>query len=63
MLLREVAMLCGGRGMVLRLTVLAARVTVPGLTMVVRGRVVVAGRGVMMLLRRMFCHFSALPRS
>ena len=56
-------MFFGGRGMVLGLIVLAARVVVLCLMMVMRGRMVVAGRGVMMLLRRMFCHFSVLRRS
>jgi hypothetical protein len=56
-------MFFGGRGMVLGLIVLAARVVVLSLMMVMRGRMVVAGCGVMMLLRRMFCHFSVLHRN
>ena len=61
--LRKLAMFFGGRGMVLRLIVLTARVVVLGLMMVMRGCMVVAGRSVMMLLRRMFCHFSVLRRT
>jgi hypothetical protein len=63
MFVRELAMFFSGCGMVLGLIVLTARVVVLGLMMVMRGRMVVAGRGVMMLLRRMFCHFSVLRRS
>ena len=63
MFLRKLAMFFGGRGMVLGLIVLTARVVVLGLMMVMRGCMVVAGRSVMMLLRRMFCHFSVLRRS
>jgi hypothetical protein len=56
MFVRERAMFFGGGGVVLGLIVFAAGVVVLGLMMVMRGRVVVARRGVMMLLRRMFCH-------
>ena len=46
-------MFLSGRRMVLGLIVLAALV-------MVRGCMVMTGRGVMMLARRMFCHFSVL---
>ena len=61
MLVRELAMFFGGRCMVLGLIVLAARVVMLSLMVVMRRRMVVAGCGVMMLLRRVFCHLSALP--
>jgi len=61
MFVREFAMLLSGRRMVLGLIVLAARVVMLGLMVVMRRRMVVAGCGVMMLLRRVFCHLSVLP--
>jgi hypothetical protein len=59
-LVREFAMFLSGRRMVLGLLVLAALVMVLGLMMVMGCSVVVASRGVVMLTRRMFCHFSVL---
>ena len=59
-LVREFAMFLSGRRMVLGLLVLAALVMVLGLMMMVRGCMVMTSRGVMMLARRMFCHFSVL---
>jgi hypothetical protein len=61
MLLRKLAMFFGGCGMVLGLFVLTARVVVLGLMMVMRGCMVVAGRGVMMLLRQDVLPFEAFP--
>ena len=58
-LVRQLAMVLGGRGVVLGLIVLAARVVMLSLMVMMRGRMVVAGCGVMMLLRRVFCHLSA----
>jgi hypothetical protein len=54
-------MFLGRRCMVLGLVVLAARVVMLGLMVVMRRRMVVARCGVMMLLRRVFCHLSLLP--
>jgi hypothetical protein len=63
MFVRGLAMLAGGRCVVLRLFVLAARVMMLSLMVVMRCSVVVTSGGVMMLARRMFCHFSVLPCS
>jgi hypothetical protein len=63
MFVRGLAMLAGGRGVVLRLIVLAARMMMLSLMVVMRCSVVVTSGGVMMLGRRMFCHFSVLPCS
>jgi hypothetical protein len=56
MFVREFAMFLSGRRMMLGLCVLAA-------CMVMSCSVVVAGRSVVMLARRVFCHFAVLPRS
>jgi hypothetical protein len=48
---------------VLGLIVLTARVVVLGLMMVMRGCMVVAGRSVMILLRRIYSNYSLLRRS
>ena len=61
MLVRELAMFLGGRCMMLRLLVLAAHVVMIGLMVVMRSGVMVTGRSVVMLGRRMFCHLSMLP--
>ena len=61
MFLREFAVLLSGRRMMLGLFVFAARVVMFSLMVVMRGSVVVARRGLMMLARRMFRHFSVLP--
>jgi hypothetical protein len=61
MFLRKLAMFFGGRGMVLGLIVLATCVVMLGLMMVMRSCMMVAGCGLMMLLRRMFCHFNVPP--
>jgi hypothetical protein len=61
MLVREFAMFLGGRCMMLRLLVLAAHVVMIRLVVVMRSGVMVTGRGVVMLRRRMFCHLSVLP--
>ena len=61
MLVCELAMFLGRRCMVLGLVVLAARVVMLGLMVVMRRRMVVARCGVMMLLRRVFCHLSLFP--
>ena len=63
MFVRGLAMLAGGGGVVLRLFVLAARVMMLSLMVVMRCSVVVTSSGVMMIARRMFCHFSVLPCS
>jgi hypothetical protein len=60
---REFAMFLSGRRMMLGLCVLAACVVLLSLMMVMSGGVVVAGRSVVMLARRVFCHFAVLPRS
>jgi hypothetical protein len=60
MFVREIAVFLGGRRVVLGLVVLAARVVMFGLMMMVCGCVVMTSRGMMMLARRMFCHFSVL---
>jgi hypothetical protein len=59
MLVRELAMLFGGLGVLLRLFVLAHSVVVLGLKVVMRGRGVMTSRGLMVLRRRMFRHLSA----
>jgi hypothetical protein len=59
MLLRELAVVLSGLGVLLRLFVFAHRVVVLGLKVVMRGRVVVTSRGLMVLGRRMFRHLSA----
>ena len=59
-LVREFAMLLSGHSMVLGLFVLAALVVVLGLMVVMGRSMVVASGGVVMLARRMFCHFSVL---
>jgi hypothetical protein len=61
MFLREFAMFLSGRRMMLGLFVFSARVMMLSLMVVMRGRVVVARRGLMMPARRMFRHFSVLP--
>lgn len=61
MLVRELAMFLGGRCMMLRLLVFAAHVVMVGLVVVMRSGVMVTGRGVVMLGRRMLCHLSVLP--
>ena len=61
MFVREFAMFLSGRRMMLGLCVLAACVVVLSLMMVMSCSVVVARRGLMMLARRMFRHFSVLP--
>jgi hypothetical protein len=61
MLVRKLAMFLGGLGVVLRLFVLAHCVMMLSLMMVMRGGVVMASRGVMMLGRRMFRHLNVLP--
>ena len=63
MFVREFAMFLSGRRMMLGLCVLAACVVVLSLMMVMSCSVVVARRSVVMLARRMFCHFAVLPRS
>ena len=61
---REFAMFLSGRSMVLGLFVLAALVVVLRLVVVMGRSVVVASGGMVMLARRMFCHFlSAFPNS
>jgi hypothetical protein len=63
MFVRGLAVLAGRRCVVLRFFVLAARVMMLSLMVVMRCSVVVTSGGVMMLARRMFCHFSVLPCS
>jgi len=58
---RELAMVLGSLRVVLGLFVFAHRVVVLGLMVVMRGCVVMAGGGVMMLRRRMSCHLNVLP--
>jgi hypothetical protein len=61
MLVREVAMFLGSLRVVLRVFVFAHRVVMLSLMMVMRGGMVMTGRGVMMLGRRMFRHLNVLP--
>ncbi len=63
MLVGEVAMFLGSLRVVLGVFVFAHRVVMLSLMMVVRGGMVMTGRGVMMLGRRMFRHLSVLPLS
>lgn len=63
MLVRKLAMFLGGLCVVLRLFVFAHRVVMVSLMMVMRGGMVMAGRRVMMLRRRMFRHLNVLPLS
>jgi hypothetical protein len=61
MLVRKLAMFLGGRCMMLCLFVFAALVVMVGLVVVMRSGVMVTGRTVVMLGRRMFCHFERAP--
>ena len=54
-------MFLGSLRVVLRLFVFAHRVVMLSLMMVMRGGMVMTGRGVMMLGRRMFRHLNVLP--
>ncbi len=56
-------MFLGSLRVVLGVFVFAHRVVMLSLMMVVRGGMVMTGRGVMMLGRRMFRHLSVLPLS
>jgi uncharacterized membrane protein YedE/YeeE len=52
-LVGEIAMFLGGRGVLLRLVMVAVLVMMRGLMVMVRGSVVVRGGGMVMLARRM----------
>jgi hypothetical protein len=58
-LLRELAMILGGPGVLLRLFVFTHRVVVLGLEVVMRGRLVMTSCGLVVLRRGMFRHLSA----
>ena len=63
MLVGEFAVFLGGLRVVLRLFVFAHRVVMLSLMMMMRGGMVMTGRGMMMLSRRMFRHLNVLPVS
>jgi hypothetical protein len=63
MLVGELAVLLSSLRVVLCLLVFAHRVVMIGLVVVMRSGVVVTGRGVVMLRRRMFRHLNVLPLS
>jgi len=67
MLMGELAMVLGGRGVILRVLVFAELMMMGRLMMMMRGGVVVSGGGLVMLARRMlgrFRHdFVLLPES
>jgi hypothetical protein len=63
MLVREFAVFLSGLRVVLSLFVFAHRVVMLSLMMMMRGGMVMAGRGMMMLSRRMFRHLNVLPLS